>query len=43
MVEKIASNADFDLFIKERILSRKLRDAISFCKNHLEIRATSDL
>ena len=42
MVEKIATEAEFHEFIKERQLAAKLRDAISFCKGALDINAVTD-
>lgn len=42
MVEKIATEAEFHEFIKERQVAAKLRDAITFCKGALEINAVTD-
>jgi hypothetical protein len=42
MVEKINNSEDFKQYISEREHSHKLRTAISFCKNLLEINATND-
>ena len=42
MVEKIATEEDFKYFLRERELTQRLRNAISFCKNSLEITATTD-
>jgi hypothetical protein len=42
MVEKIATEAEFHEFIKERQVAAKLRDAITFCKGALDITAVTD-
>lgn len=42
MVEKIATEAEFQEFIKERQVAAKLRDAITFCKGALEINSVTD-
>jgi hypothetical protein len=42
MVDKIESQEDMLYFMKERALMAKLREAIGFCKNLLEINATTD-
>ena len=42
MVEKIQTEEDFSVFIKERQLAHRLREAVSFCKNTLEISAKAD-
>lgn len=42
MVERITSVEDLQVFMKEREQSHKLRSAISYCKNMLEITAVSD-
>lgn len=43
MVERIQSEADFKDFLKERQHVQKLRDAMTYCKNLLEITATADV
>jgi hypothetical protein len=42
MGDKISSIEDLYQFIQERQHSAKLRDAISYCKNLLEIKALTD-
>ena len=42
MVEKISTNADLDQYFSERTHVQKLRDAIGFCKDLLEINAVHD-
>lgn len=42
MVEKIQSESDFRAFLQEREQVSRLRNAMSFCKNLLEISATAD-
>ncbi len=42
MVEKIATQKDFTDFIDERQQVAKLRNAISFCKDLLEINVIND-
>jgi hypothetical protein len=42
MVERITSEADLRVFLQERELASRLRNAISFCKNSLEMQAVSD-
>lgn len=40
MGDRIESQQDFDKFIEERQLVTRLRNAIGFCKNSLEIAPT---
>lgn len=42
MVEKISNEKDFRDFLRERELTNRLRNAISHCKNSLEITSTHD-
>ena len=42
MVEKISNEKDFYDFIREREFTSRLRNAISHCKNSLEITVTHD-
>jgi hypothetical protein len=37
MVERIRTQEDLDAFRSERQLAQRLRDAITFCKNSLEL------
>ena len=42
MVARITNEKDFKEFIAEKTLNSRLREAIGFCKNTLEISAKSD-
>jgi len=42
MVEKVRTNEDLKTYIDERTQVYKLRDAVGFCKNLLEITAIND-
>lgn len=42
MVEKIATEQDYIAFLKEQAITDRLRDAVGFCKDLLEINATTD-
>ena len=42
MAEKIRTQEDFDAFKVERQLTKKLREAITFCKSALELPFTHD-
>lgn len=42
MVERVSSDEDFFQYLKEREFSAKLRSAIGFCKNMLEITSTTE-
>ena len=42
MVERISNEKDLHDFIREREFASRLRNAISFCKNSLEITVTHD-
>jgi hypothetical protein len=42
MVERIRTQADFEAYIGERTIAKRLRDAISFCKTSLEVPHTHD-
>jgi hypothetical protein len=37
MVEKVSNERDLTTFLEERKLAQRLRDAISFCKNSLDL------
>ena len=42
MASKINTEKDFNSFIEERQLAYKLREAVGFCKNMLEIQTITD-
>lgn len=42
MVEKITSEEEFKVFMKEREQASRLRNAVAYCKGSLEINAVSD-
>lgn len=42
MVEKLSTKEDLNEFIKERKLSMRMREAVGFCKQTLEITTISD-
>ena len=41
-MERIENKADLDHFIQERTLAKRLRDAVGFCKNLLELDNTEE-
>jgi hypothetical protein len=43
MVERISTQADFETYKAERLVARRLREAITFCKTSLELPFVTDM